>query len=161
MKDRQEEAAVERAPFTEFSILNIIFGRHTSRLYIDFLSLPSRRPRCERFRVNVAKTPVPGAHQESISIDEGQLIFCPASSYIQSPRGIASGEGRTPLGWRSTAFSRSPRTKSGLVTSLTILTRLTKRFFLRCDPNVIPSDRDRADNLTLFSIVTFDPMPCG
>lgn len=54
-------------------------------IYIDFLSLPSRQPRRERSRVSVTKTSIPGAHQESISIDEGQLTFCPTSSYIRSP----------------------------------------------------------------------------
>ena len=96
-------------------------------IYIDFLSLPSRRPRCERFRVNVTKTSILGAHQESISIDKGQLTFCLTSSYIRSPWNCV---GRFPQGGGSQPFSNE--TKSGFARKLTILS--VRCFFSQRNP---------------------------
>ena len=70
-------------------------------IYIDFLSLPSRRPRCERFRVNVTKTSILGAHQESISIDKGQLTFC--LTFLVYPIPVELRR-EIPLGWRLLAL---------------------------------------------------------
>lgn len=67
--------------------------------------------------MNIAKTSIPGTHQESISTDEGQLTFCPTAS-IFDPRGIAS---RDSLRVAILSLSRSPKTKSGLMMGLTIL----------------------------------------
>jgi len=100
-------------------------------IYIDFLSLPSRRPRCERFRVNVTKTSIPGTHQESISIDEGQLTFCP-TSYIRSPWNCVGG---FPLAWRLSALL-DRETKSRLARKLTILSQRGVSFLKE-----IPSER--------------------
>jgi len=95
-------------------------------IYIDFLSLPSRRPRCERFRVNVTKTSIPGTHQESISIDEGQLTFFLYPSSVELRRRISF----------SMATLSPSRSKSRLAGKLTILSQRGVSFFKE-----IPSER--------------------
>lgn len=93
MKDRQEEAAIELAPF---AILDIIFGCYVSRyIRTSYLFRPGDLD--ARFRVNVTKTSIPGTHQESISIDDGQLAFCPISSVYSIFMELRR---RILLGWR-------------------------------------------------------------
>lgn len=83
----------------------------------------------ERFRVNVAKTSITGTHQESISIDEGQLTFCPTVSYIRSPWNCAEG---LPQGGDSRPFSIAKRDEiRTLVTRLTILSARKRYLFSR------------------------------
>lgn len=127
MKDRQEVAAIERVSFTKFSISDIIFGRHASLaihwLLISSVPTTSTREVSSERRI---KTSIPGAHQESISIDEGVAGFLSNILVYSIPVELRQEDSlRTAI----LSPSRSSTTKSGLGTKLTILLSV-RHFFL-------------------------------
>lgn len=101
MKNRQEEAAIERAPFADFSISDIIFGHHASR-YIHWLLISSvpatsmREVSSERYK-NFYPGSTSGIYQHRRGAADflSDLLVYPIS--VELRRGI-------PLGWRLLAL---------------------------------------------------------
>lgn len=116
MKDRQEEAAVERAPFTEFSITDIIFGRCVSIHWLLISSVPatSMREVSSERRKNFYPGNTSGIYQHR----RGTADFFSDRLVYSIPVDLRRGDSLRVAILR---FRRSPKTKSGLMMRLTIL----------------------------------------
>lgn len=101
MKSRQKEAAIEQASFADFSISDIIFGRHASR-YIHWLLISSvpttsmREVSSERYK-NLYPGSTSGIYQHRRGAADFLFDLLVYSISVELRRGI-------PLGWRLLAL---------------------------------------------------------